>query len=238
MKKLFYVLTLSILGSIVAFGGMAYAKGAYTSGTTGYDVSWPNCSAIPPTNGAFGILGVTGGLNFSQNPCLLKQTTWFKNVTLYTNTGYPGSYRGLDFQNSPRVCDSSDLNCLAYNYGYNAGQYAFNYAQSQNVSSSTWWLDVETENSWTNDPAQNRQAILGQYDALSANGVTTIGAYSTTYQWNLITGTWKNGWPNWGASTWRNAKQAKTYCTGHEFTGGTTYLIQYTGKKFDENYAC
>ena len=227
----------SLLVSVLVFGSIALAQGAYTSGTVGNDVSWPNCSAKPPTNAAFGIVGITGGLGFSQNSCLAKQSSWFNNLSLYVNTGYPGSYRGLDYKNYPLTCADTDLNCLAYNYGYNAGLYAVNYANSQNVRSSTWWLDVETENSWTNDPAQNRQSLQGEYDALLAAGATTIGAYSTTYQWSIITGTWKNGWPNWGASTWRTAKQAKTFCTGHEFTGGKTYLIQYLGK-LDQDYAC
>lgn len=214
------------------------AQGAYTTGTIGNDVSWPNCTAKALTNSSFGIVGVTGGLGFSQNSCLAKEAQWFRNTTLYVNTGYPGSYRGLDYQNYPRACTSTDLNCLAYNYGYNAGLYAMNYANNQNVRSSTWWLDVETANSWTDDPAQNRQSLQGEWDALLAAGVTTIGVYSTTYQWNTITGTWKNGWPNWGASTWRTAKQAATYCTGHEFTGGPTYLIQYASKTFDQDYVC
>jgi hypothetical protein len=238
MRKLLAAFAASFITPVVALSGVAHAQGAYTSGTTGYDVSYPNCSAKAPTDGAFGIVGVTGGLGFSQNNCLANQAKWFNNLTLYVNTGYPGSYRGLDYQNSPKTCTSTDLNCLAYNYGYNAGLYALNYANSKNIKSMAWWLDVETMNSWTNDPAQNQQSIQGEHDALSANGITTIGVYSTSAQWNQITGTWKNGWPNWGASTWRTAKQASTYCTGHEFTGGTTYLIQFTGKKFDQNYAC
>lgn len=217
-------------------GGVAHAQGAYTTGTTGFDVSYPNCKVKAP-GGAFGIVGVSGGLGFSQNPCLAKQAGWFQNLSLYVNTGYPGMSRGLDYQNSPKTCLTVDLNCLAYNYGYNAGLYAINYANSQNVHSTTWWLDVETMNTWTSDPQQNQQSLQGEYDALLANGVTTIGAYSTTAQWNSITGSWKNGWPNWGASTWRTAKQAATFCTGHEFTGGTTYLIQFVGK-LDQDVAC
>jgi hypothetical protein len=119
------------------------------------------------------------------------QAKWFSNLTLYTNTGYPGSYRGLDYQNYPNACSASDLNCLAYNYGWNAAQYAKSYADGLNVRSGTWWLDVEIENSWTEDVAQNRAALQGMYDYLLNNGVTTIGAYSTTYQWNTITGSWK-----------------------------------------------
>lgn len=236
MYKFLSLLVVAFLSPVLLFSRAAHAQGAYTSGTTGYDVSYPNCSAKNP-GGAFGIAGINGGVNFSQNTCLSLEAGWFKNLTVYANSGYPGSVRGLDYQNSPKVCSNNDLPCVAYNYGYNAGLYALNYAASQNIRSNTWWLDVETTNTWTSDPAQNRQSIQGEYDSLSANGASTIGVYSTTYQWNLITGTWKNNWPNWGATTWNTARQAAKYCTGHEFTGGKTYLIQYLGR-IDQDYAC
>jgi hypothetical protein len=141
--------------------------------------------------------------------------------------------------NTPKVCASTDLPCIAYNYGYNAGLYSVSYVKGQGYNTArTWWLDVETMNSWTNDPTQNQQSLLGVRDALVASGATMVGAYSTTYQWNTITGSWANFWPSWGATTWRSAKQASTYCTGHQFTGGPSVLMQYTGKVFDEDYAC
>lgn len=237
MRTKFITVVSLLLASVMLLGSTALAQGVYTSGTVGNDVSWPNCNARPPTNAAFGIVGVTGGLGFSQNSCLAKQSTWFKNLSLYVNTGYPGSYRGLDYQNFPNACASTDLNCLAYNYGYNAGQYALNYAASQGLNNTTWWLDVETDNSWTTDYQQNRNSLQGETDALKAAGVTTIGVYSTTAQWQSITNAWQNGLPNWGATTWTTAKQAAKYCTGHNFTGGGTWLIQFKGK-LDQNYAC
>jgi hypothetical protein len=79
--------------------------------------------------------------------------------------------------------------------------------------------------------------LQGEYDALVANGVTTVGVYSTTYQWNTVTGAWLNNWPNWGATTVHTARQAAQYCTGHQFTGGPTLLIQFTGS-LDQDYAC
>src|SRR5581483_5158755 len=138
MKKLLLVLVLALLGPLFV-AASALAIGAYPSGSSGYDVSYPNCNAKKPT-GPFGIVGVTGGLNFSQNPCLTKENSWFNNVTLYLNSGYPGYLKALAYQNSPRSCQTTDLNCLAYNYGYNAGLYAVNYAKSLNVKSATWWL--------------------------------------------------------------------------------------------------
>jgi len=67
-----------------------------------------------------------------------------------------------------------------------------------------------------------------------------VGVYSTTAQWKSVTGGWQNNWPSWGATTWTTAKQAQTYCTGHEFTGGTSYLMQYRPKnaKVDYDVAC
>src|SRR5579871_684495 len=147
MKIKFITFFSLVLASVSIVGGKAAAQGIYTSGTVGNDVSWPNCKVRPPQDAAFGIVGITGGKNFTPNSCLAKQSSWFKNLSLYINTGYPGQSYGLKYQNFPRFCNNSDLDCLAYNYGYNAGLYALNYASGQKVSSSTWWLDVETTNS-------------------------------------------------------------------------------------------
>lgn len=233
------IITLFAIISAVLFAGtsLASAQGVYPSGSTGIDVSYPNCNASIPNNLSFGIVGVTGGLNFHPNTCLASESSHFNNLSFYLNTGYPGLSTALNYQNSPKICTTNDLGCLAYNYGYNAGQYATAYAQSQGVSANTWWLDVETMNTWSTDAAQNIQSLQGQTDALKASGVSTVGVYSTTAQWGTITGGWKNGLPSWGATTWQTAKQAKTYCTGHEFTGGPTYLLQFKGK-LDQDYAC
>ncbi len=216
----------------------AAAATLYPSGTSGYDVSWPNCGATPPAHPVFGIVGVSNGTGYSQNPCLASEASWFPStsLSLYVNTGWYDQSVYVN-PNSPRQCASGDNNCLAYNYGYNAGLYALSYASSQNIRASTWWLDVETSNTWNVDTTQNRNSLQGEYDALMANGVTTVGAYSTTAQWNSVTGTWLNGWPSWGATTVRTARQAAKYCTGHQFTGGPTYLIQYVSS-LDRDYAC
>ncbi len=235
MKKLLTFFSTSFI-SLFLLTSTVHAQGIYQAGTVGNDVSWPNCSARAPKT-AFGIVGVTGGLGFSQNSCLSKEAGWFGNKSLYVNTGYPGQSYGLRYQNSPRACSSSDLNCLAYNYGYNAGLYAAEYASSQGVTSNTWWLDVETANSWTSDYQQNRNSLQGEAEALTSRGATTVGVYSTTAQWGSITNAWQNHLPNWGATTWQTAKQAAKYCSGHDFTGGGTWLIQYKGS-LDQDYAC
>jgi hypothetical protein len=236
MKAKFLSIVASLV-TLISLSGSAAALGQYTTGTTGVDVSWPNCSASI-AKVAFGIVGVTGGKPFSQNSCLKAEASHFANLSLYTNTAYPGKNAGLNYQNAPNVCDSADLNCLAYNYGYNSAQYAFDYSQNNGVYSNTWWLDVETMNSWSSTD-ENKASLQGHIDALKDAGINTIGVYSTTYQWNTISGSWRNNLPSWGATTWTTAKQAKTYCTGHEFTGGPSYLMQFTPKRsLDQDVAC
>ncbi len=231
----------SLTAGILLFGSSALAQGIYNSGTLGVDVSWPNCSAKITRGSKFGIVGVTNGIGYSTNPCLNKEASNFSNLSLYVNTGWYSSSLYIN-ANSPKKCIEGDNNCLAYNYGYNAGLYAYDAAANAGVHSNTWWLDVETENSWSTDTSQNRNSIQGEYNALTTriidNGaIPTVGVYSTTYQWNTITGSWKNYWPSWGATIVSTSKQAAKYCTGHEFTGGKTWLIQYSGA-IDQDYAC
>jgi hypothetical protein len=236
------VLKLWLLAIVAAapwllFTGHAAAQGPYSGGSNGIDVSYPNCKVKLPASD-FGIVGVTGGVGFKPNPCLAAEASHFKNLSFYVNTGYPGQISAMAYTHYPNDCQGSDLNCVAYNYGYNAGTYAISYASGLGLWSSTWWLDVETMNTWTNDYAQNIQSLQGEADALTTAGVANVGVYSTTFQWGVITGSWKNNLPSWGATTWNSAKQAKTYCTGHEFTGGSTWLLQYQGKNLDQDYAC
>jgi hypothetical protein len=226
-----------MLAVLFLFNTHATALGQYSKGSIGIDVSYPNCLASLPKV-SFGIVGVNGGKPFSENPCLKQQASRFNNLSFYINSAYPGQPFGMRYQFSPNFCGELDLNCLAYNYGYNAAKQSYEHVSSLGLSSSTWWIDVETMNSWIDDTNQNRQSIQGMIEYLSQQGISTIGIYSTTFQWNLITGSWQNGMPSWGATTWRTAKQAATYCKGHEFTGGPSFLMQYLSKSLDYNVAC
>lgn len=233
--KVLAAIAVAVIG-VVVFTGAASAQGVYVSTSVGSDMSWPNCNARVPSTTAFGIVGVTDGLGYSTNPCLGAESAHFANLSLYVNTGW---YSGSSHVSatSPRVCAAGDNGCLAYNYGYNAGLYAADASANAGVRSATWWLDVETGNTWSSDTVQNQDSLQGEHDALMSRGATVVGAYSTTYQWGTITGGWVNNWPSWGATTVRTAKQAKTYCAGHQFTGGSTWLIQFTGQ-LDQDYAC
>lgn len=227
------LLTISVLGASQAFASTVYA-----TGSTGVDVSYPNCSTSVPRV-SFGIVGVTGGLVYSTNNCLRTEASHFSNLSLYANTGLNASSDSTYYTQAQAGCNG-DVYCAAYNYGYNAAMNALSYANTQGVSSAKWWLDVETGNSWNADVLQNQKSLQGEYDAFVQHGATTVGVYSTTSQWQSITGSWQNNWPSWGATTWTTASQAQMYCTGHQFTGGPSLLMQFKSKKskLDQDVAC
>jgi hypothetical protein len=237
LKKFLSVL-LTLMTTGVLFGQQALASAYYATGSNGVDVSFPNCSAsIPRVD--FGVVGLNGGIVYSQNNCAASEASHFGNLSLYVNTGLNASASSPYYPQALAGCNG-DVYCAAYSYGFSAAQSSISYARSQGLNSSRWWLDVETMNSWSSDVLQNQKSLQGQHDAILGSGVPMVGVYSTTAQWQSITGGWKNNWPSWGATTWTTAKQAATYCTGHQFTGGSSLLMQYRShqSKLDQDVAC
>ncbi len=233
---------LALLGALVVAATVvapASAVGIAPRGSVGIDVSYPQCGAVGPSmTGAFGVVGVTKGSAWTANPCLAAEASQFpRSLHLYVNTGWNAASPHVS-ATSPRRCAPGDAVCRAYNYGYGAGRDALAVASSAGVHGSSWWLDVENGNTWSTVPAQNRASLQGEYDALRQGGVAVVGAYSTTAQWNAITGSWSNGWPSWGATKVTTATQAATYCTGHRFTGGQTWMIQFSGATYDADVTC
>lgn len=102
MKKSMYlalgtVFTISLLATGLA--SAAPKPGASRSVPLGNDVSWPQCGKTLPSDHAFGIVGVNGGLATTTNPCLAEQLLWAARATgltsqpkiqLYVNTANPG----------------------------------------------------------------------------------------------------------------------------------------------------
>jgi hypothetical protein len=239
----------------LAMSGTATAAASRTP--RGYDISYPQCGGPYPSKPAFGIVGVNRGIVFSANPCLASQITWAggTQAQLYANTGNPGPALSSHWpvgQSSPRVCAATnpDTADCAYDYGWNAA--ADSYADAAAAWSSlalagtpaqaTWWLDVETSNSWRDDVSLNVAALQGEAASLLARGVAAsrIGFYSTTVQWGQITGasTAFSAYPSWGAGA-PNEKVAKNHCISTPgFTGGRLALVQYPFSGFDADLAC
>jgi hypothetical protein len=201
------------------------------------DVSWPNCKSRLADYQS-GIIGITGGRNFHTNPCLAQEATHFLSYSAYINTGYPGKTYGRKYQNSPKRCGYNDTLCLAYNYGFNEAKYAIRYADFNNIHTTKWWLDVEAENSWSDNFLANRQFINGAVAGLKQNiRSATVGIYSSPLQWSQLMGPWHNNLPVWQATGSTSAKAAAQACQSRSFTGGAIKLTQYT-IRLDQNIIC
>ena len=127
----------------------------------------------------------------------------------------------------------------AYNYGYNAALDSFATASSAGVTSSMWWLDIETANTWDSNQFNNSRTIQGALDALTQSGAVA-GIYSTPYQFGIIAGAYAPATPLWVA-TGSDQATAVGYCSPvHAFGGGTPWLTQFqaSGVPYDQDYAC
>ena len=85
-----------------------------------------------------------------------------------------------------------------------------------------------------------RAALQGEVDALRGAGVAIVGFYSTSYQWNQITGgtgTTFSRNPVWVAGTGSLAT-AQANCATTSFTGGAITLAQYAANGYDGDTHC
>ncbi len=96
---------------------------------------------------------------------------------------------------------STDDPGCSYEYGRAAANEALQSAATAlsggtvSPTTVTWWLDVEGSrtpgqpgNTWVGSGRSNTADLQGFIDALWAAGVPEVGLYSTSYQWNDITG--------------------------------------------------
>lgn len=131
----------------------ADAADIFPPGSTGHDISFPQCDGPLPKPGfAFMIIGATGGRAFTSNSCLSLQYRWAaatgQQPGLYFNLKSPVGSNAEEALSGPLgTCQPSDEMCKGYNFGYKTAQHAVAYAKAQNATPSSWWLDVETTNS-------------------------------------------------------------------------------------------
>lgn len=211
----------------------------YTPGTSGYDISWPQCAGPYPPAAPVAVVGVNDGVAFSENPCYASEARWAgQALTTYVNLNAPeGSDPGQWDQGPASPCPSGDLGCEAYNYGYQSAQQSLAEAAASGHPSRIWWLDVETANYWTSSTAVNDQVIAGALAAIRAAG-DWVGIYSTNYQWNLIAGSYRPGVPAWYPTGSGPAPDYQPWCTPGSFAGGPVDLVQHAAGSFDGDAAC
>ena len=237
-------ITSPVVGIADGPGTGVAANGAYPSGSFGYDISKfqdnpPACNNTLPSGHTVGIVEATGQSNGSPNPCLAHEAQWAGGgLNLYIFMTY-----GTDATDQPGC--NGDVAC---NWGYEAGLYAYQYAQAQGVNPLvTWWLDIEGAN-WSDNTAENDQVVLGAINALRGTGVNNVGIYTSPLTWNGIAGNFQPAVPLWVAwytnDPQGNCANAVSYAAqnGNFLPTGGVWVTQYTnmanGISLDGDYAC
>jgi hypothetical protein len=265
--------TVAIIGLTLLAGPASAAHlSPSRSANTGNDISYPQCGAAYPAGQAFGVVGVNGGLANDANGCFSSELSWALSspglparsqppASLYINTADPGPGTSTqpiaDWPTSGSsgpygTCTGGWTTSCAYVYGEQRADYSYRLANSVNptvASSSPWWLDIETGNSWATSgtsgyEALNIATIQGFIQGLQSDGATgAIGIYSTASQWQSITGLTSStsqsdfpSQPDWVAGA-RSLKGATANCSA-SFTGGRVALAQYSSGGFDADLAC
>lgn len=255
-------ITMLTTGSVSAFR----ISGQLANGPTGNDVSWPQCGQPLPTGQSFGIVGVNDGLANNTNPCFGTEFTWASGSSgqtsqaktqVYVNTGNPGSFKptvadwptsdtdvvtGAQDVNPNGPCAGGNTLPCAWQYGYNEANLDASSRGVTNPNALTWWLDVETANSWTNNAKNNQADLVGMTTFFESLGAK-VGIYSTASQWRTLMGNVSatstlNGLPSWlpGAKT---LAAAQSNCSLSPLTNhGIVSLTQYTSNGTDYDVSC
>jgi hypothetical protein len=244
---------------IVALGG--------SSPSTGYDASFPQCSASYPSNPLFGIVGVNGGLANKANPCLSGELRWASGapgqnrpkqppLSLYIDTANPGGgHHVADWPSGGATplygaCNGKLTNACSYIYGEQRAAHSYRLVAALDpaaAKTAPWWLDVELAASWAGTYRLNITALQGFISGLHNTGATgPIGIYSTSAQWHDITGptaqtthtAFGAPLPDWVAGTTATLTQARENCAAGGFTGAAPTLAQYRIAAQDADLRC
>jgi hypothetical protein len=180
-----------------------------------------------------------------------------RGADVYLNTGNPGPDHSRFWpvgQSEPVACGAQDDDTreCAYLYGWNAAADGYARALDAYVAlgwtdagadrvngGGTWWLDVETANSWRGDRTLNVATLHGAVDFLESMGVAEVGFYSTPRLWWLVTRGTDDfaSYPAWHAGALSRAGAADR-CADDAFTGGELRMVQWVENGLDRNLRC
>ena len=151
-------------------------------------------------------------------------------------------HEGAEVTNPYGMCDGTATAACAYIYGYAMAFDDVNVRGVTDAAHHMWWLDVETGNSWSPDPAANAADLEGMTAYLQSIGAE-VGIYATTYQFKEIAGTVDPGSNLYMLMNWipgaTSSASAQANCSSAPLTAGATIaLAQFTDDSLDYNYAC
>jgi hypothetical protein len=242
------VLNKPVVGMAEAAGTGAVTGGSYPSGSYGYDISNYQCNKALPDNGAIRIVEIEGGSFGMTNPCLATEANWAGGgLNLYVYLTYANTLpSGVNI--APPAACNGDTSCA---YGYADTEDAFNKATNAGVATGvTWWLDVESDPSWSSNTHENDEMIEGALLGLKSEGINNVGIYTSPLTWNGIAGDFQPAVPIWLAwytdDPQSNCTTGISYAAAHgnNLPSGPIVITQYTddvtyaGNGFDGDYAC
>jgi hypothetical protein len=275
-SRLRWVVVVALTVAAALLAAPTAADAALTATTAaptrvGYDVSRPQCDTTLPVDRAFAVVGVNGGLSTRTNPCLAEQLAWAwrssgvvpaqPKAQLYLNTANPGQL--LDLVTTwPTTgatphgrCTGTNSRACSWQYGWERAEnsvlsFFTPAARAARVDSQparyTWWLDVETTNTWQSGSAgalaRNRATLEGMTAYLVSRGAS-VGFYSTRQQWAQVAGTVGSGSTlagrdNWLAGSTSLAGATAACRTTPLVPGGRVTLSQYVVDGLDRNHSC
>ncbi|HEY4268282.1 MAG TPA: hypothetical protein VGM94_08840 [Galbitalea sp.] len=255
---------LAAVALVIAVPTSAFA--AASDPAVGNDVSYPQCAAkgstaagTLPSGQAFAVVGVNGGIATTTNSCFTAESAWGAlshgtkqqpSVAAYVNTGdpalaaawWPSSNKtedGTPVASAHGTCAHKAGAACAYIYGYSVAK---NDVKASHLpSGTTWWLDVETGNTWQTDTGANAASLAGMLDYFRSVG-GKVGLYSTSLQWAKIAGKTSStsalaGLPSWLAGSSQSG--APAVCQGNGLTPHSRVsLVQYHVGAFDTDLSC
>jgi len=171
-----------------------------SSPTTGYDVSYPQCSGSYPSNPLFGIVGVNGGLANKANPCSSGELHWARDapgqkrpkqppLSLYIDAGNPGGHHVADWPSvgtAPAygACNGLLTNACSYIYGEQRAARSYRLVAALDRSATKtapWWLGRRADGELGRTYQLNIAALQGFIAGLRNAGARgPIGIYSTS----------------------------------------------------------
>lgn len=264
------ILFVTVLGGSAIAQPAFAAKPAKSPSTVGNDVSYPQCGKVLPSGQAFGIVGVNGGLATTANSCLDSQLQWAATSTgavpsqpkvqLYVNTANPGeiinqvSTWPTSGETPYGTCDGTNSPACSWQYGLERAVHqetifldaVSTTSLSANTGDYTWWLDVETSNTWQSGSPEaltrNRATLEGMTSYFTSKGAK-VGVYSTNYQWDAIAGTIPSTSNLYSLDSWmagaRTSRGAKSNCQNPPLNpGGQVVLSQYVSAGLDYDISC
>jgi hypothetical protein len=213
---------LAVGAGLAALAGPADAAPAVPQPTVGADVSFPQCPVFAgqpllglPTSVPFAIVGLDDGVAATPSGCVGTQLAWAEAATgggrvdFYVNTADPGPASPRWPTSSAGSPDRPYGDCLAgdagpacaYAYGAALVRAELARADLPAPGGTTWWLDVESANTWNGTTAANRAVLEGMTEALHAVGAR-VGVYAVRADWTGIVGTVPTASPLHGLPTW------------------------------------